>query len=177
LIATQQLFADKGHDVILRALAGVNAPFVLHVAGDGPLETELKRLAAELDLSNRVIWHGFSTDVSALLGQSDIFLLASLYEGLPNTMLEAMAHGLLPIVRDVGGVREALTPELESWLLPEDAGSLAFRAAIERALAMPDADLLAVCEASRAACRLRCDINTLALDLERWLANEVIHEQ
>ena len=174
LVATQQLNADKGHDVILRALAGVSAPFEFHVAGTGRREAELKRLADALHLGERVVWHGFTTDIPHLLRQSDIFLLASLHEGLPNTLLEAMAHGLLPIVRDVGGVREVLTPELEPWLLPEKSGPEAFRSMIERALTLPDADLLAVREASRAACRLHCDIGAMILDLEHWLDHEVI---
>lgn len=177
LVATQQLNADKGHDVLLRALAGISTPFVLHVAGTGHEEEALKRLATDLGLDDRIVWHGFTTSVAGLLRESDIFLLASLQEGLPNTLLEALAHGLAPIIRDVGGVREVLTPELEPWILPYEADADAFRAVIERALALNDEDLLALREAARAACRLHCDIDVMARELETWLEREVIRER
>ena len=175
LVATQQLNADKGHDVLLRALAPVSTPFVLHVVGTGKEEEALKALARELGLTKRVVWHGFCPNVASVLRQADIFLLASLTEGLPNTLLEALAQGLLPVVRDVGGVREVLTPAMDPWVLPPDAGEQAFREVIERALALPDEALLQVREAARDSARQFCDINRMVEQLEFWLEREVIH--
>lgn len=177
LVATQQLNADKGHEVLLHALAGITTPFVLHVAGTGQHEPYLKGLAHELGLSDRVIWHGFTTNIPFLLRQMDIFLLASLQEGLPNTLLEGLAHGLVPIVRNVGGVSEVFTPEIEPWLLPYEATADTFRAAIERALALPDDALLAAREAARRACVQHCDINVMSAHLADWLENEVCRER
>lgn len=173
LIATQQLNPDKGHETLLRALAAIDAPFELHVAGTGSDETRLRGLAASLGLSDRVHWHGFSTNVTGLLAQADIFLLASRSEGLPNTLLEALAQGLLPVSRDVGGVREVFTPQLEPWLLPPDAGPEAFAAVLRTALTLPDDALLAARQAARDACRTRCDLDAKARELECWLADQV----
>lgn len=173
LIATQQLNPDKGHETLLRALSTIDMPFELHVVGTGSDETRLRGLAASLGLAERVLWHGFSTDVPGLLAQADIFLLASRSEGLPNTLLEALAQGLLPVSRDVGGVREVFTPQLEPWLLPPDAGPEAFATVLRTALALSDDALLAARQASLEACRTRCDLDAKARELECWLADQV----
>jgi len=173
LIATQQLNPDKSHETLLRALAAINAPFELHMVGTGSEEVRLRGLAAALGLGDRVRWHGFSTDVPGLLAQADIFLLASRSEGLPNTLLEALAQGLLPVARDVGGVREVFTPELERWLLPYESGPDAFADALRAALSLSDDDLLAARRASREACRARCDLDAKARELEGWLTGQI----
>lgn len=175
LLVTQQLCADKGHAVLFRALAGVEQPWRLEVAGTGELEQELRGLAQRLGLSGKLLWHGFSPDVSALIQEADIFVLASQEEGLPNTLLEAMAGGLLPIVRDVGGVREVMPPELEDWMLPFSATAEDFRTAIRAALTLPDAALLRLREQARAACRARFFLEERVAELEAWLS-EVINQ-
>jgi len=169
LAATQQLNPDKGHEVLLRALASVDLPFTLHIAGTGSCERHLKNLADSLGLSSRTVWHGFVTDVPALLHQADIFLLASLSEGLPNTLQEALATGLLPIVRDVGGVREVLPPALEQWVVPYQADAQHFADAVRRALLLPDEELVSLREAARQACRDFCDLEAKTTELEAWL--------
>ena len=174
IVVSQQLNADKAHDVLLRALADISTPFVLHVAGTGDQEASLRALANSLGLSERIIWYGFTPNVNSLLRHADIFLLASLAEGLPNTLLEALALGLLPICRDVGGVREALSPELEPWILPYDAEEEAFRAVIAKALELPDDALRAVRETARASARMFCDLDQMIVQFEHWLENEVI---
>ncbi len=176
IVVTQQLNPDKGHEDLLRALAGINSPFVLHIAGTGSHEGFLRALAEELGLNDKIIWHGFTPNVTSLLRQTDIFLLGSLYEGLPNTLLEALAQGLLPITRDVGGVREVLLPELEPWILPHEAGPEAFRSVIARALELPDEALLAVRETARASALTYCDLPRMVEQLETWLKEEVIRD-
>ena len=177
LICTQQLNPDKGHDVLLQALAGLSDPFELHIWGKGRAEVSLKTLADELGLGQRVFWHGFSLNIMEALRQGDIFLLASLSEGLPNTLLEAMAAGLLPVCRDVGGVREVIPEDLWAWLLPYEADEAAFAEALRRALTLPDADLLALRERARQACREDFDIDRQAERLEGWLQSVVQGEK
>ena len=169
LICTQQLNPDKGHDVLLRALARLSEPFELHMWGKGRAEASLKSLADELGLGQRVFWHGFSFNIMEALRQGDIFLLASLSEGLPNTLLEGMAAGLLPLCRDVGGVREVIPDDLRGWLLPYEADAAAFAEALRRALTLPDVELLALRERARQACREDFDIDRQAERLEGWL--------
>ncbi len=169
LVATQQLFADKEHAVLLRALAEVHLPYELHVAGTGELETPLKNLAHDLGMADRVVWHGFMDDIPALLRTCDIFLLASRSEGLPNTLLEALAAGLLPICRDVGGVREVISEPLEPWILPHEADEHVFRAAVERALTLPDAVLANLRSEARETRTRFFDLETKTTEMENWL--------
>ncbi len=169
LVATQQLFADKEHATLLRALAGVRLPYELHVAGTGDLETSLQELAHDLGMADRVVWHGFVDDVPKLLRTCDIFLLASRSEGLPNTLQEALTVGLLPICRDVGGVREILSEALEPWILPHEADEHTFRAAIEQALTLSDAALLHLRGEARETRTRFFDLETRTSEMETWL--------
>ena len=171
LIATQQIQPDKGHEVLLRALALIDdLPFEFHVWGTGKSEAALKRLSEELGLSSRVFWHGFSFDIMETLQTGDIFLLASLREGLPNTQLEAMAAGLLPIVRNVGGVGEVIPSALWDWVLPYEADAEAFAERIHAALLLSDDELLRLREEARTACQKNFDSDSQAKRLEQWLA-------
>lgn len=169
LICTQQLVEDKGHAVLLRALARIREPFELHIWGKGRAEEGLKALSETLGLGDRVFWHGFSMNIMDALRQGDMFLLASFSEGLPNTLLEGMAAGLLPISRNVGGVMEVIPEGLRDWVLPFAAGEEAFAAILRAALALPDAELLELRERAREACRRDFDIDRQAEKLEHWL--------
>ena len=190
LVMTQQLHSDKGHGPLLRALAIVRdrlqtaqaggeesspplnwTPFVLHIAGEGPLKEPLQQLVAELRLEQCVVWHGFVRNIPEFLRDKDIFLLGSFSEGLPNTLQEGMAEGLLPVIRNVGGVKEVIPPPLEPWVLPYEAGVDEFAEALERALTLDDTQLLHLRETARTACRERFDLATNARDMEAWLAS------
>lgn len=121
-ISTSQLNADKGHRDALLALNQLKEeghPFEYHVVGTGRIEEELRRVAVELGLGDRVVWHGFQKDVRAILRQADVFLLPSWREGLPNSLLEAMAEGLVCVARNVGGVGEVWPESASALLLPE----------------------------------------------------------
>lgn len=169
LVVTQQLMADKDHATLLRALAPIQTPYELHVAGTGETEASLKALAQQLGIAHKITWHGFSNNVPGLLHECDIFLLASLLEGLPNTLQEALSEGLVPVIRNVGGVREVCLPQLEQWILPYEASPEAFRAVIEKALALTDDELLAVKETARRSCRTFCDLEQKAREFEAML--------
>jgi glycosyltransferase involved in cell wall biosynthesis len=90
-------------------------------------------------------------------------------------LVEALAHGLLPIIREVGGVREALLPELSPWVLPPEADAEMFRVAIAGALALSDEELLAMRDTARESGKMHCDMGRMIDQLEDWLAHEVIH--
>ncbi|GAB4265004.1 MAG: glycosyltransferase [Deferrisoma sp.] len=122
-----QLSPSKGHHSFLRAagiLASEGVSFRIRVAGSGALEGELRQQTAQEGLSDRVEFVGFVKDMQTFLAQLDVFVLASLKEGLPNALLEAMAAGLpciasdLPGTREVGGDAVLLVP-------PGDAPALA----------------------------------------------------
>lgn len=126
LVYIGRLSPEKGVDVLLRALAWTSEPITLSVVGDGPERGYLERLSATLSLEERVRFEGFQTDVAARLGAAHALVLPSRSEGLPMTMVEAMAVGRPVIATAVGGVPEAHDPALGGALVaPEDPGALA----------------------------------------------------
>jgi len=145
-ITTSQLNADKGHKDVLLAAAKLkehNFDFEYHIVGTGRIESDLKLFASQIDVCDKVVWHGFQKDVRATLKKCDIFLLPSYREGLPNSLLEAMAEGLACIARDVGGIKE-IWPEKNPFCLPTSADSSDFAAAMEFMLTMPHSDLISL---------------------------------
>jgi glycosyltransferase involved in cell wall biosynthesis len=146
ILATSQLNPDKGHVDLLEALARLAAQgrdFTCRILGAGSIAADLQAKAEGLGLASRIAWPGFVSDVGAELARADLFALPSRSEGLPNALLEAMAQGLLPVARDVGGVAEAWPAGLEGFLLPYPAGVDQLAAALDAALALDDAALLA----------------------------------
>lgn len=119
------LTRQKGHRHLLEAVRLV-APALPGagwlIIGDGPLRGELETAAAGLP----VRFLGARNDVPRLLQAMDLFVLPSLWEGMPNAALEAMATGLPLIATDVAGSRELALPGRTGWLVPPaDAPALA----------------------------------------------------
>jgi glycosyltransferase involved in cell wall biosynthesis len=119
----------KDHATLLRAAVIVRrerpeARFVL--VGQGPLEPEVRRLAAELGLDGTVVFAGFRADAQRLAAGFDVFTLSSTYEGLPIALVEAMALGKPAVVTRVGGTPEVLTDGSQGLLVPpRDPAALA----------------------------------------------------
>ncbi len=80
----------------------------------------VKRLVAELNLEDKIVFSGACSDVSRRLSESDVFCLISNWEGLPLTVLEAMRAGLPVIASCVGGVPEAVTQQQSGILVDKD---------------------------------------------------------
>jgi glycosyltransferase involved in cell wall biosynthesis len=135
VLTPARLHPQKGHTYLLQAAAQVpDATFVL--AGDGPLRAELEAEARDLGVASRCVFLGQRADVPALLAAADLFVLPSLFEGLPVSVLEAMAAERPVVATAIGGTDEAVTSE-ESGLLvpPKDPAALA--SAIRRLQADP----------------------------------------
>jgi glycosyltransferase involved in cell wall biosynthesis len=137
--AVARLHRQKGIAHLLRA-----APFVLArfpkakiaVAGGGPLEAGLRREVERAGLGGRFLLLGERADAADLLALADVFVLPSLWEGLPLALLEAAALGKPIAATDIDGVREVVR-DGETALLapPADPGRLA--AAVIRLLDDP----------------------------------------
>jgi glycosyltransferase involved in cell wall biosynthesis len=84
----------------------------------GPLEDELRRDVVERDLGDTVRFLGSRDDVPALLPALDVFVLGSQFEGLPISLLEAMAAEVACVATSVGGIPEALTDRVNGRLVP-----------------------------------------------------------
>jgi glycosyltransferase involved in cell wall biosynthesis len=100
----------------------------LLMVGAGPMETPLRALAGRLGVSSRIHFTGWRPDVAEILRASDLFVLPSRWEGMPNVILEAMAAGRAVVSTDVEGVRELLGDAAAEQVVPRgDYGSLATR--------------------------------------------------
>ncbi len=88
----------------------------LHLVGDGDLRPEMEALAGELGIREVVRFHGMQSDVYPYLHGADIFVLPSVYEGIPMTIIEAMGTGLPIAATEVGGIPDLICHE-ETGLL------------------------------------------------------------
>lgn len=121
LISVAMLRQGKGLGVLLRAMAAIRQrqpQAVLLIVGDGPERPRLTRLADDLELGGSVRFLGVRTDVPALLGLAQVFVLPTRYEALPTVLLEANAAGLPAVASDVGGVPELVRHNVEGLLTP-----------------------------------------------------------
>jgi len=127
-----RIMPEKDLKTWLRAAALVSekypqARFVL--VGEGKDNTtfeQLKKLAAEIGIAERTYFPGYRSDLIPFYAAFDFFLLSSRREGLPNSILEAMAMGLPVVTTDVAGAKELVLDGQTGYVLPQgDAASLA----------------------------------------------------
>lgn len=98
------------------------------VAGDGPLRGELEAKAASMGLGDRVLFLGYRRDVPDLISSFDVYVLPSLWEGLPLALIEALAIGKPILCTTVGGNPEIVEDGVNGYLVPPgDAAALADR--------------------------------------------------
>lgn len=125
-----RLIAKKGLATTLRAFAEFATAYPkasLAIAGEGPQLPELQALAATLGIADRVTFPGFlpQAKLRELYAGAHFFLHPSEtapdgdQEGVPNSMLEAMASGLPPVATIHGGIPEAVENHISGWLVPE----------------------------------------------------------
>ena len=118
----------KGHDCALDAISLLAPEFPrlkLVLMGDGALEAVLRERAEELGVQDRVVFAGFVDDVPSVLAAGHALILPSESEGLPLSVLEAMAARLPVIASDVGGVAEAVRDGVTGVLIsPRDPNGL-----------------------------------------------------
>lgn len=91
--------------------------FKFVIVGDGTLRPEFEKLIKEYDIFDTVFLIGWRRDISNILNSSDIFVMTSLWEGLPISTIEAMCCGLSPIVNDVDGQREIVKDGFNGFLI------------------------------------------------------------
>jgi glycosyltransferase involved in cell wall biosynthesis len=134
-----RLSPEKDLETLLKAAATVSRRFPsfrLVIAGEGPCKARLESFAGELALREHVRFLGSVSDVPALLSTAGAFVLSSLSEGLPVTVLEAMATGLPVIATAVGGTPEAVEHGV-TGLLAASGDDAALASALERVMSHP----------------------------------------
>ena len=121
-IIVARIDAMKGHDDLIQAWAQLHATgkkAVLLIAGDGEARMAREKLTRDCGLdAQQVQFLGFRSDAPDLLAACDFFLLPSLTEGLPLSILEAMAQGLPIVATDVGGIPELVADGVHGLLVP-----------------------------------------------------------
>jgi len=121
LMTVGRLHEQKGHCYLIQAISKVRKEFPkvkLLVTGEGEEENNLKKLVKSLDLTNEVIFAGLSSDIEEILPMAELFILPSLWEGLPNALLEAMAAGKPVVATKVGGIPEIVVHGETGILIP-----------------------------------------------------------
>ena len=127
LLAVGSLVPRKGHAVLIEALATLGpGPWMLAIAGGGVERDRLQALAAERGLARHIQIMGHRDDVPNLLAAADVFVMPSLWEGLPLALLEAMLAGKPVVASRTSGIPEAVTDGLDGLLTtPGDVSELA----------------------------------------------------
>jgi glycosyltransferase involved in cell wall biosynthesis len=127
LVSVARLAPPKDLGLLLEALARPEASsFGLRVIGDGPGRAALEARVHALGLGDRVELLGERDDVAEQLAAADAFVLPTRWEGLPYSILEAMAAGLPVVASQVGGIPEEVTDGTTGLLVPrDDAAALA----------------------------------------------------
>jgi glycosyltransferase involved in cell wall biosynthesis len=124
-----RLTPQKGLEYLLQALPTIRDRFpdvLWLVLGEGELRSELESQTISLGLENHVRFCGVRRDVAAVLQSLDLFILPSLFEGLPLSLLEAMASGIAVVATRVAGSSEVIEDGVNGRLVPPaDSGALA----------------------------------------------------
>ncbi len=116
-----RLDEQKGLPWLLGQMPAIFAQLPNHdllVVGSGPQRDVLVRMVEDRGLADRVCFAGFRGDVSEILASSDMLVLASRWEGMPNVILEAMASGKPVVATDVEGVAEVLGAGAAQQMVP-----------------------------------------------------------
>jgi len=126
-----RLEEGKGPLILVEALAEVNRErtvAIARIAGLGPQLLQVKARARDLKLSHACEFVGHYSEPlgrTAFMNSLDVFVLPSLAEGTPNSIIEAMAHGIPVIASEVGGIPDILGDDAGIGVAPGDATALA----------------------------------------------------
>ncbi|WP_342415307.1 glycosyltransferase family 4 protein [Paenibacillus sp. FSL R10-2782] len=119
----------KGLDILIHALSllsNVRNDWECWIAGDGDATEEMQQLASHLSLNHQIRFLGKHDDIPALLNKASIFLLPSLHETLPYSVMEAQLAGKAVIATNVGGVPELIQDGITGLLAPAGNSELLF---------------------------------------------------
>jgi len=119
VLAAGRLHENKGIDMLIRAMVCLDNVY-LWVAGEGPLENNLKKLVSDLKLDDRVSFLGWREDINALLASADIFVCPSRHEPLGNVILEAWSQKIPIIATATQGPKQLIDDGENGLLVPID---------------------------------------------------------
>lgn len=138
--STGRLEDVKGYDVLIKAFAKINRQYhnvYLMLVGDGSRRESLLQLASSLNISDYMIMTGYTQSVWEHLMSMNVYVCSSRSEGVPFSVLEAMAAGLPILSTNVGGIPGIITDQLDGILIPPNSHE-AVAEAIMELLSHPD---------------------------------------
>ncbi len=123
IVAAGRLESQKNHMLLLDAFVAFHTThpdYALHLYGQGSLEADLKARAAKLGIADAVLFKGFSKSILTEIADCAMYVLSSDYEGISNSLMEAMAVGLPVISTDcpIGGSRMLIRDGENGLLIP-----------------------------------------------------------
>lgn len=163
-----RLTEQKNLDLLIEAFSDIAAEFPeygLEIFGDGPERERLEQKVQQIGLRERVRFPGYSNQIYEQMHKAAVFVSSSDYEGISNSMLEAIAIGVPSVCTDcpVGGARETIRHGVNGMLVPTGDRS-AMASAIRKVLS--DQELSEAM--SKAGSELRNEIS-VAVIAQRWL--------
>ena len=173
ILIVAELIRRKRHDIALKALAVTKTRGLkLLLAGPGPEFRNISRLARRLGILDRIVFLGYRNDIRDLISACDIFLLPSSQEGLPRSLMEAMAMETPAIASDIRGSRELLADSC-GYLFPEGD----FRALASLIDYVVEHPIEAAERAKQARKRIEGKYSLgIVLDMHRRLYNDLMKE-
>jgi glycosyltransferase involved in cell wall biosynthesis len=122
LLFVGRLSPEKQVDKIIEAWASIKGclpDWKLRIIGSGPLEETWKRLASDLQASNSIEWHAWTSDIWHEYQTADAFVISSRYEGFPQSLVEAISVGLPGVILDCSpAIRQCVTHEESALIVP-----------------------------------------------------------
>jgi hypothetical protein len=135
LLALGRLHVNKAHDILIKAVAELPGVYAW-IAGEGPARGELEKLAADLNVSDRIKFLGWRTDRSALLQSCDICVFVSRIEAFGTVFAQSWAEKTPVIVSDADGPRQFCRDGEDSLIVPKNDVQ-ALKTAIQKLLSDP----------------------------------------
>ncbi len=123
LVCVSRLIKTKNVDYLVRIVAAMakEEPNVLvRIIGDGPERPNLHKLAEDLEIADKVVFHGHIDDVGRYLSKAKMFILPSATEGMSIAILEAMSYGLPVACMPIGDLPDAVIDNKTGLLLDQN---------------------------------------------------------
>ena len=104
IVYVGRLSKEKGLHIILKSLSKLKKNnFTLDIYGDGPLKSEIKELINSLNLNKKIKLKGYVENKNIIYKNADLFINASIFEGLPNSLVQSINYGVYPICSNAPG--------------------------------------------------------------------------
>lgn len=131
ILSIGELNKNKNHEIVLRALAKMkDLNWYYLICGEGSLKQHLEAVALSLGVSNQVLLAGYRRDIPQIIKVADLFIFPSFHEGLPVSLMEAMAGGLPIICSKIRGNVDLITEGEGGYLCPPESIEAFYKALV-----------------------------------------------